>query len=102
MQARFDGREIPLARFRLPVDRRFFEAAVCFVRLQPELASRLVQTDKAEAIARIEARMVNGAPICVGNARQVYFDPSQFRFYIADAVYRWAVAVRGVSSLVPS
>ena len=101
VQARFNAREIPLARFRLPLDRRYFEAAVCFVRLQPQLAGRLVQTDAADSIAWIEAAMVNRARVCVGNARKVFFDPSQFRFYIADAVYRWAVATRGTDSLIP-
>jgi hypothetical protein len=102
VQARFNAREVPLARFRLPVDRRYFETAVCVVRLQPELASRLIAVDDADSVARIEATMINGAKPCVGNARKVYFDPSQFRFYIADALYRWAVAAQGVTSLVPA
>lgn len=101
VQARFNAREIPLARFRLPVDRRYFEIAVCLVRLQPDLSVRLTRVEGADATAQLEAAIVNGGRICVGNAKKVYFDASQFRFYIADAVYRWAVAARGVDSLIP-
>lgn len=103
VQARFDAREVPRARFRLPVDRQYFEIAVCLVRMQPELAARLVGPGlSTDTINRIEAAIVNRSRVCVGNAKQVYFDASQFRMYIADAVYRWAVAARGVDSLIPS
>jgi len=102
VQARFNAREVPLARFRLPVDRTYFEMAICLVRLQPELSVRLVKTDDASQIARLEALIVNGGLACVGNAKRVYFHPSQFRMYIADAVYRWAVAAKGVDSLIPA
>ncbi|PTQ65989.1 hypothetical protein C8J45_101854 [Sphingomonas sp. PP-CE-3G-477] len=103
VQARFNAREISLAKFRLPVDRRYFEAAVCFVRIEPELAVKLAMTDKPlSAVRRIEAAIVNRGRICVGNARNVYFDGTQFRFYIADAVYRWAVAAKGVDTLIPT
>ena len=103
VQARFNARETSLAKFRLPVDRRYFEAAVCFVRLQPELAVKLAMTDKPlAAVRRLEAAIVNRGRICVGNARKVYFDGIQFRFYIADAVYRWAVAAKNVDTLIPT
>lgn len=103
VQARFNTRETPLAKFRLPVDQQYFETAVCFVRLQPELAVRLALTDRPlDAVRRLEAAIVNRGRICVGNARNVYFDGVQFRFYIADAVYRWVVAARGLNTLVPT
>jgi hypothetical protein len=102
VQARFNAREIPLARFRLPVDRTYFETAICFVRLQPELSVRLATAETLDAQRRLEAAIVNRARVCVGNAKRVYFDGTQFRFYIADAVYRWAVAARGVDTLVPA
>jgi hypothetical protein len=103
VQARFDAREVSLAKFRLPTDRRYFETAICLVRQQPELAVRLVRTDSPddETINRLEAAMVNRARECVSGAKRVYFDPVQFRFYVADVVYRWAVAARGVESLIP-
>lgn len=103
IQKRFDRREIPLLAKRLPVDRRFFEAAICLVRLQPELSVKLVQpTTQFASYGRIEAAIVNGAKPCTGNARRVYFDPTQFRYFIADAVYRWTIAARGIDTLIPA
>lgn len=101
VQSRFNLREVPRARFRLPADRTYFETAVCLVRLQPELSVRLAQTSDYEDIPRLEAAIVNGARVCTSNARKVYFDPIQFRFYIADAVYRWALAAEGKDSFIP-
>ena len=98
---RFNAREVPLARYRLPVDRRYFEIAVCLVRMEPELSVRLVQTQRTDLFTKLEAAIVGRSPVCVGGARKVYFDPAQFRMYIADAVYRWAVAVKGLDSLIP-
>ena len=45
--------------------------------------------------------VAKGKP-CVSNARKVYFDPMQFRFYVADATYRWMVAAQGTTSLIPA
>jgi len=102
VQARFNAREVDKARFRLPTDRSYFEAAVCLVREQPGYAIRLLKPRlSTDDINHIEAAMVNLSKECVGNARRVYFDATQFRFYIADAVYRWAVAARGVDTLIP-
>jgi hypothetical protein len=102
VQARFNAREVPLAKFRLPADRRYFETAVCFVRLQPELAAKLARTDgPLDAVRRLEAAIVNRGRLCVGNVKRVYFDGIQFRFYIADAVYRWTLAAEGRDTLMP-
>lgn len=102
VQARFNARETPRNRYRLPADYRYFEVAVCMVRLQPVLSSRLATTDLTPTqIGRFEDAIVNGARICVGDAKTVSFDPTQFRLYIADAVYRWAVAAQGVETLIP-
>jgi hypothetical protein len=103
VQSRFNLREVPRNRFRLPVDYRYFETAVCAVRLQPTLSVALVRTPHAQAkkVNRIESAIVDGSRVCFGNAKKVFFDPTQFRIYIADAVYRWAVAARGVDSLIP-
>lgn len=100
--ARFNAREATRARFRLATDRRYFEVAVCLTRAQPNYAVRLVKPRlSTDAINRLEAAMVNASRECVGYAPHVYFDATQFRFYIADAVYRWAVAAKGVDSLIP-
>ncbi len=102
VHARFNAREKPLAEMREPADRRYFEMAVCLVRLNPEIAVELVRTnDSISRIGNLEAALVNRGRVCVSGAKRVYFDATQFRFYIADAVYRWAVAAKGANTLVP-
>ncbi len=102
VQARFNALEEPRNRYRLPLDYQYFEVAVCMVRVQPRLSLRLVRTDgPPQQIARISNTIVDNAAECRGNAKKVYFNPTEFRIYIADAVYRWAVAARGVDSLIP-
>lgn len=101
VQERFNLREIPRNRFRAPSDYEYFEVAVCMVRLQPALAVRLTLNDKPAKLDGLQAALINRARICVGNSRHVQVDPTQFRIYIADAVYRWAVAAKNVESLIP-
>lgn len=102
VQARFDAREVPLNKYRLPTDRRYFEVAVCMVRLQPELSTRLFNSKPGSDLQRrLQATIINNARVCVGNARGVYVDPTQFRIYISDALYRWVLAARGLPSLIP-
>lgn len=102
VQERFNRRETSLAKFRFKSDRKYLAIALCLVRQQPQLAVELVKTDGPPGrIEKLEGAIVNRARACVGGARRVYFDPAQFRFYIAEAVYRWAVAARAGDSLIP-
>jgi hypothetical protein len=101
VQQRFNAREIPRNRLRTGGDRLFFEVAVCMVRLEPELAVSLALNDQRELASDLQGALIDGARDCVGGARQVAVDPSHMRMYIADAVYRWAVAARGVDTLIP-
>lgn len=102
VQARFDRAEIPRNRFRLRPDYQYFQAAVCMVRLQPGLSVRLVRAKPASGQQRmLQSAILNRARICVGNAKRVHVDSTQFRIYIMDAVYRWVAASRGVPSLIP-
>lgn len=102
VQSRFNLREMPRNRFRLPLDRRYFEVAVCMVRVEPRLSVRLAMSEGPARLADVQAALIDRARICVGDAKQVQVDPTEFRLYIADAVYRWAVAARGVESLIPA
>jgi hypothetical protein len=101
VQSRFNLREVPRNRFRLPVDYRYFQIAVCMVRLQPKLAVRLATSEGSARIGDTQAALIDRARLCVGGAKSVQVDPTQFRIYIADAVYRWAVAANNVESLIP-
>jgi hypothetical protein len=102
VQARFDAREIPRNRFRLPSDYRYFATAVCMVRFEPALAVRLALSDGPAQAGDLQDALIDRTRLCVGGAKRVRIDPSQFRLYIADAVYRWAVAAKGVDSLIPA
>ncbi len=101
VQARFDKRELPRNRFRLPADYKYFEVAVCIVRVAPELSVRLAKSERAAKLGDIQSALIDSARACVGDAREVKVDATEFRIYIADAVYRWAVAAKGVESLIP-
>lgn len=102
VQARFNAREVPRNRFRLPVDYRYFEVAVCMVRVEPRLSVRLAMSDGSARLGDVQEALIDRARVCVGGTKRVQVDPTQFRLYIADAVYRWAVAARGVDSLIPA
>ncbi|WP_203311002.1 hypothetical protein [Sphingomonas beigongshangi] len=102
IQARFNMRELARNRFRTAVDRRYFEAAVCMVHAEPELAVKLAMSSGVARMSDAQELLIDRTHACVGNARRVKVEPTQFRIYIADAVYRWAVAVRNTASLVPT
>lgn len=102
VQARFNARETVLNRHRLPEDQQYFQVAVCMVRVAPELSVRLAVSDGTARFGDLQETLVDRARVCVGGAKKVRLDPTQFRLYIADAVYRWAVAAKGVNSLIPA
>lgn len=101
VQSRFNLREVPRNRLRLREDYDYFAIAVCMVRVEPRLSVRLAMSDGSARFGDVQAALIDRARICVGGAKNVQVDPTQFRLYIADAVYRWAVAARGVDSLIP-
>jgi hypothetical protein len=101
VQARFNKRELARNRFRLPADYKYFAVAVCMVRVAPELSVKLAKSEGAAKLSGIQSALVDRARICVGDAREVKLDATEFRLYIADAVYRWAVAAEAVESLIP-
>lgn len=101
VQQRFDAREVPRNRWRLPVDYKTFSIAVCFVRLQPGAAIALLHSKPGSAREKtLEATIIGRARICVGDAQRVTFDATKLRVYLVDALYRWVVAARGVETLI--
>jgi hypothetical protein len=101
VQERFNEREVPLNKYRLPADYRSFSIAVCLVRLQPSQTVALLHVPVGSALGTsIERTLIARARECVGGARGVEFDPVLMRFYLIDALYRWVVAARGVDSLI--
>jgi hypothetical protein len=102
VQARFNAVEIPRNSFRLEADLKYFRVAVCMVRMQPELSVRLLNAKPGSNLQRLlQANILSNARACVGNAKRVYVEPTQFRVYIIDALYRWVIAARAVPSLIP-
>jgi hypothetical protein len=100
VQARFNQLETARNARRQIADYRYFETAVCIVRVEPERSLALARsTDNPMTTTR---SLLNRARVCVGNAKKVRVDPSQFREYIADAVYRWALAAKARTSLIPA
>lgn len=103
VQARFRRRENERNRLRIAADYRYFEIAVCLVRVQPQLAVQLVgSTLGSPAERHIRSALVDRGRTCVGNVRRVMLEGTRFRTYIADAVYRWVIAARDVDTLIPS
>ena len=102
VRRRFLKRELPKVRLRYPEDQRYFDVVSCVVQLRPEESLELIRASSGSTTeSRLEALLIASAPACFGNAKSVTVDSNQFRLYIAQAVYNWAVAVKGVDSLVP-
>lgn len=82
----------------------YFFTAACMVQLRPEFALALLREEPgSDREARLRGMMIaDGAP-CVGGVSvdRIRVDPYQFRAFVAEAVYAWAVAVRRSDSLLP-
>lgn len=101
VQQRFDAREVPRNRWRLPVDYRTFAIAVCLVRMQPAMVTALRKTKAGSPQEKaLEEGIIGRGRACVGGAQRVTFDAVAFRLYLLDALYRWIVAARGVDTLI--
>ena len=98
---RFAERERARSLGRDANGQRYFETVACMVQIVPEQGvAMLLSTpgsDRAEEARRL--LIGHGAP-CVGYAKEVRADPDQFRAYVAEAVYSWLAAARGVDSLI--
>jgi hypothetical protein len=100
---RYEAREAIRNRVRAPSDLRYFRAVTCMVQLQPEAAVKLAYGHfKPKEEDDVRAKILDGARLCLGNPKNVYVKALQFRMYVVDAVYRWAVAVQNVDTLIGS
>lgn len=102
VQRRLYRREVPRNRLRLQADHQYLRTALCVVRTEPALAVRLALSDGPARLGDLQEALIDRARACLGNPRRVVVDPTQFRLFVADAVYRWAVAVRDTDSLIPA
>ncbi|HVI99207.1 MAG TPA: hypothetical protein VM657_09085 [Sphingomonas sp.] len=102
VHARFRAREDERNVSRLSSDLRYFGVAACIVAVQPKRALALRQSEPGSASeTRLITVLVGTATTCLGGVKRVKLDAVQFRAYIIDAIYSWAVALKGADSLIP-
>ena len=99
---RFHEREDWFNTTRTKQERVYSEVVSCLIAIHPQWAlASLKTTPNSDAEAKLRAAMIGTTPECVGGAKQVEVDPFQFRVYLVDEIYSWAVALRGTDSLIP-
>ena len=100
---RFRARERARNHARTKGARDYFYIAGCMVQLSPQYALALLQEEPgSEREGQLRAVMISdGAPCVGGRVERVSVDPGQFRAFVAEAVYAWAVAVRRTGTLLP-
>src|SRR5690606_17828440 len=100
---RWRAREAARNRSRGAGARSYFFIAGCLVQLSPAYALALLQEEPGSAReARLRALLIaDGAPCLGGAVERVSVEPGQFRAFVAEAVYTWAVAMRRTGTLLP-
>ena len=93
-----------LLRYRLAdlIERQATQMALCVVALQPARATKLVRAHgDTPTQLQIAAQMLAYASPCTGATKSFTIEPLHLRASLIDAFYRWAVAAKGVQSLLP-
>jgi hypothetical protein len=101
LRQRFMQREEVRNDGRAQLDRDYFDTVACMVQISPEQGVAVITSaggsaQEEEAVVQLVG---HGGP-CIGYAKDVRFDRGQFRAYVAEALYSWIAAKRGVDSLV--
>lgn len=100
--ARLHAREDLFNAQRAKQERVFAEVATCVVAVHPAYALDLLKTRTASIEETRLRSALLATPECTGGATKVQVDPAQFRVFLADAVYSWALALKGGDTLIPS
>ena len=103
IRADFLAREERRNRDRTESDDLFWFAS-CAVQIRPEYALAMLREESGSAReARLQQLMIKDSLPCFegGKVEEVTVDSRQFRAFVAEALYSWAVAVRSVDSLIP-
>lgn len=90
------------ARFSATAD--YFYTAACMVQIRPEYALALLQeAPGSDREGTLRAMMISDGAPCIGGVgiERVSVEGGQFRAFVAEAVYSWAVAVKRTGSLLP-
>ncbi|WP_294294045.1 hypothetical protein [uncultured Sphingomonas sp.] len=103
IQQRLNLREAGRNGKRIPIDRFLFQVGICMTRMQPELVTRIVQAHGDAALQNaLTMKVLDETRPCIGGAKKVRMEPTQLRYYLVDAFYRWVVAARDVGTLLQS
>lgn len=99
----FRTREEARNQSRQGPDARFFWIASCMTQIRPEYATAMLQSEQgSQEEARYMAMMLSDGRQCIGDqVEEITVVPGQFRAYVAEAVYSWAVATRRQDTLLP-
>jgi hypothetical protein len=98
---RFGERQQARNHLAPALDRQYFDTVACFVQISPGYGQALLRAAPGSAAeTRARQYLIGYGSPCVGGARTVKADASQFRAYTAEAVYAWIAAAKGASSLV--
>jgi hypothetical protein len=101
--ARFREREARFAKTQTKSEQTYFATVACQVASHPEIALAYPRSDvdsKGEAVLR--NALIGAAPECLRGGKEVIVDPYEYRVIVADAIYAWAVALRGSDTLLPN
>lgn len=102
VRGRFRQTETVHNRYRQDPERSGFIFAACLVQTQPVLATRLVRARQGDDLVRgLEQAMLVNSPECFEGVKKLSVEPTTMRLYIVDAFYRWILAARNVSTLIP-
>lgn len=100
--ARLHARDDRLDRTRSKDERLYVRVTECLVGYHPDLALGYLRANlNSGGEARLRAALIGTSPQCLAGAKEVSADPSEFRVFLVDAIYAWAVALRGGDSLIP-
>ena len=98
---RFLAREDERNATRAQPQKTFFFAVSCMIRINPEYALLLLESEpNSDAETEMRARLIGNGSACLGGITDVQVDSNQFRVFTAEAVYGWMAAIAGKQTLV--
>lgn len=102
VRARFRKVETEHNRYRQNPEMSGYIVAACLVQTQPVLATRLVRSQQGSDLERgLEQAVLVNSTECLEGVKKLSIEPTTLRLYLVDAFYRWVLAARNVSTLIP-
>lgn len=102
VRAQFRKVETQQNRYRQNPEMSGFIVAACLVQTQPVLTTRLFHAQQGSDLVRgLEQAIIVNSPECLEGVKKLSIEPTTLRVYLIDAFYRWVLAARNVSTLIP-